>query len=840
MKNHLDKLEAIYRMNESILTILDMNALLNKILEIMESTFGFDTSAILLYDDKSKDLYIGAAVGYKDEMIKNFRTSVGGKGITGYVARHKKPLFIPNISADDRYISGVEGAKSEIAIPLLVKDQFIGVLDVESKREYTFSEDDFEVMRLFASHLALAIHNAMIFESERKKTSQLLVINEIRKKLSLSLDLDKLLDIVARSIMEFFGHHHIFIFIILEDKGGLKMMTQAGLGKMHIRKDFSPTSEDHIIGWAFAKNQTISVNDIHISPFKKTVLDHAQSELAIPISIQQTPIGILYLAGTGAEAYDEKDIHILEVIAEQLSLIINDAVTYTEINKKSKHMEIIHKIGKVAIQRFDLRQFIDDITRLIYDIFGFYQVAILTYEKISQQLELASYAGENMETVKIGDKFSSNEGIIGHVVRTGKFYLCNDTSKESHYRDVLVRTKSELTLPIKCNDQILGIMNIESMKLNQFEDTDVEIFTKIAEQIAYTMMNAELFKQKSSAHTLLLNLNSLSREINSTFALNNILATIIRKLPNYVNCRLCSLFFYYPAKNQMRLMAHNFPEVKGKEPISLNVSDNVLMTRVIQLNHSIHVTDIENELNIPSQPQYETKSFLNILIRHQERIIGVLNLTDKLDHRPFSPEEFYLINSFSEHLATAFINSEKYQKILDLSITDGLTGLYVHRHFQDTLDHEIARARRYKAPLSLILLDLDDFKRFNDQYGHQIGDIVLREVALVIRKKIRKSDIAFRYGGEEFGVILPATPLDQAGIFAKRLIDRIANHRIMFGKKELSVTASSGLCEFEHHMSKNEFIEHADRAMLRAKVEGKNRVVTYTGHDSGGFDPGRI
>ena len=111
---------------------------------------------------------------------------------------------------------------------------------------------------------------------------------------------------------------------------------------------------------------------------------------------------------------------------------------------------------------------------------------------------------------------------------------------------MLVHTKSELTLPIKHENKIFGVMNIESSKLNQFDKSDVEIFTRITDQIAYTIANADLFKQKSSAHTLLLSLNNLGREINSTFDLQKILSLVIKKLPIYVQCRLCSIFFYYP------------------------------------------------------------------------------------------------------------------------------------------------------------------------------------------------------------------------------------------------------------------------------------------------------
>lgn len=274
-------------------------------------------------------------------------------------------------------------------------------------------------------------------------------------------------------------------------------------------------------------------------------------------------------------------------------------------------------------------------------------------------------------------------------------------------------------------------------------------------------------------------------------------------------------------------MAHNLPDLEEQKPLSLSASRNNLMHRVITLKRSLHVGDIETELGIPKCPRYETKSFLNILLHHNERLIGIVNLTDKLDHTPFSSEEFYLLHSFNEHLSNAIINSEKYQEILELSITDGLTGLFVHRFFQETLEKEMARSRRHREPLSLIFLDFDDFKQCNDHYGHQVGDIILRETAVLIRKEIRDCDIACRYGGEEFGIILPDTSLLQAKRLAERLRQNIVEHTIDIANQKIRITVSQGVSEFDPDADKDTLIKHADMALYQAKHEGKNKVVGY-------------
>ncbi len=839
----LDKLEALYRINESVLSILDLNQLLDKVINIVEGTFGLDACAILLLDDETEELYIKAAKGYGAAPISAFRTTAGGRGLTGHVASTLKPLYVPDVTSDQRYVSGVEGARSEIAIPLLVEDRLVGILDIESRQEHDFAESDIDVLTVFGSQIALAINNALVFESEKKRASQLLVFNRIRKRASLDLELDKLLEVVANSVIEFLGYSKILIFINLDQDqaavgGGLRLMAWAGVEKLESDDVIYERLRGGVVEAAFSRNETLAIMDVESGPFKAPLLANMRAELAIPLTIRRSAVGVLYVASRHSGAFDDKDVQIMETISDQLTTIMRDTTVFSDISKRGKHLEIIRRISQVAIQSFELDKFLSDTVHLIQQIFGFYSVVVFSFDPQTRQLELAAHAGVEPGALAVGDRIAAEHGIVGHVAFTKEYFLCNDVSQENRYNDILVNTKSELAVPVirhpeanngdNGEEPLLGVINIESSRLNQFDSSDVEIFTRIADQIAYTITNAELYREKTSAHDLLLDLNDLSRRINSSFDLQNTISMVVRELPRMASCRLCSIFFYQEASKELVLMGHNFPAAaESDEPVSLQAESNVLMGKVIALKRSVHVQDIESELNIPNRPQYETKSFLNILLRHEERIIGVLNLTDKLERNFFSAGEFYLINSFCEHLATAIANAERYQQILELSVTDGLTSLYVHRYFQNTLAAETARATRHGVPLSLVMLDVDDFKKFNDSFGHQVGDLVLREIALAIRKTVREYDIPTRYGGEEFGIILPSTSRLQARAFAERLGAAISESVAVPAHPEVRISVSQGVSQYQPGSTKDEFIRQADQALLAAKRAGKNQVMVY-------------
>lgn len=157
-----------------------------------------------------------------------------------------------------------------------------------------------------------------------------------------------------------------------------------------------------------------------------------------------------------------------------------------------------------------------------------------------------------------------------------------------------------------------------------------------------------------------------------------------------------------------------------------------------------------------------------------------------------------------------------------LANTDGLTGLYNHRHLQERLQQEIDRAQRYGRPISVVMADLDRFKRYNDAYGHPRGDEVLIVVAQTLRQVSRAADIVARYGGEEFTLILPETPAAEAGVLAERARQRIEEMSI--GDGEARVTLSLGVAAFSPGMTKESLIEAADAALYAAKHRGRNRV----------------
>lgn len=183
------------------------------------------------------------------------------------------------------------------------------------------------------------------------------------------------------------------------------------------------------------------------------------------------------------------------------------------------------------------------------------------------------------------------------------------------------------------------------------------------------------------------------------------------------------------------------------------------------------------------------------------------------------------------HTIFKFITSHNiealyHEEIYQLTTTDGLTGAYNKRFFFESLEREVSRCQRYQRPLSLILFDLDFFKKINDTYGHLAGDTVLRQLAHAVAKHVRKEDVFARYGGEEFGLILPEVSLAGALALAEKIRFLIERSVFRFDNQEVPLTISLGVTSLDkqHEVTPEEFLKNADQALYTAKKTGKNRV----------------
>ncbi len=297
-------------------------------------------------------------------------------------------------------------------------------------------------------------------------------------------------------------------------------------------------------------------------------------------------------------------------------------------------------------------------------------------------------------------------------------------------------------------------------------------------------------------------------------------------------------------KDTVRFDIFSVMMLEGKE-IFLKVHSNNLLEQGLlnEINRNIHKsfakytgkTECLNKL--PEKTAGAAKKVISI---HQGseldfnlqvagKKLGVLKII-RFSGEPFSEGQKCLLSTVSNQLALFLNNALEHKKYLGLASYDCLTNALNRRAFDDIIEREFNRSVRYKTPLSIIMFDLDHFKKINDSWGHQAGDTVLKEVVGIVHNCLRESDVFARYGGEEFVAILPQTGIEKAGILAERIRMAIENKPINVQEGQVNVTSSVGIAcyPFSSIEDKNDLVRMADNALYQAKNNGRNRVYIHS------------
>ncbi len=230
------------------------------------------------------------------------------------------------------------------------------------------------------------------------------------------------------------------------------------------------------------------------------------------------------------------------------------------------------------------------------------------------------------------------------------------------------------------------------------------------------------------------------------------------------------------------------------------------------------------EKNISEEPR-AIRSLISVPLVIGQKALGILRVDNPWPEH-FATDDLRFLRTIADVGSVAIENAQLYEHVEDLAIRDSLTGLYLRRHMLERLEEELKRELRNHSSLSFLMIDLDHFKNYNDQFGHVAGDIVLRMVGKILSTFFNQpGDLVCRYGGEEFCVLLPDCPKDKAKQLANEVRKKIEEEKIILRRQETNITVSVGVASFpKDAQMKEELIYKADHALYRAKEQGRNRV----------------
>jgi phosphoserine phosphatase RsbU/P len=318
-------------------TTLDLDTTLRRVAELVRKVIDYEIFGILLLNEKTQELYFRFSVGHTREVADRMRIKVG-EGVTGAAAQRREALLVGDVSADPRYISAVPNVRSELAVPLIVKNRVIGVIDIESPLPDHFTEEHKSLLTLIASRMAVGIENARLYTRVTRQARTLLLLNEIARELTSILNLDEVLKRVGELLQRLIDYQ--MFSILLVDAAGEKLQHRFSLRfqeNIHLKHDI-PLGKG-IVGFAAESREAVLVRDVKKDPRYIDTNPETRSELAVPLIYKDKVIGVLDLEHTRRGFFTEDHQRTITTLAAQIAIAIENARLYEEIARQERRLE---------------------------------------------------------------------------------------------------------------------------------------------------------------------------------------------------------------------------------------------------------------------------------------------------------------------------------------------------------------------------------------------------------------------------------------------------------------------------------------------------------------------
>jgi len=479
-------------------TTLDLDTTLRRVAELVRKVFDYEIFAILLLNEKTQELRIRFNVGYKRELADKIRIKMG-EGVTGLAAQNREALLVGDVTTDPRYISGVPDVRSELAVPLIVKNKVIGVIDIESPQPNHFTEEHKRLLTLIASRMAVGIENARLYTRTTRQARTLLLLNEIARELTSILNLDELLKRIAELLSRLIDYQ--MFSILLVDPTGEKLQHRFSLRfqeNIHLKHDI-PIGEG-VVGYAVQQKEVVLVSDVTKDSHYILLNPETRSELAAPLIYKDKVIGVLDLEHTRRGFFTDDHKRTITTLAAQVAIAIENARLYEQIERQEKrlerdlalarelqfrllpqappdlaNLEVAAKFSPARAIGGDLYDFVDySLSRfamVIGDVSGKGAPAAIYAALVSGILRSHAPIEPGPAEMLSAVNFSLGERRIEGQFVSIIFALWDDSNR------TLQVANSGLPRPLYCHDGKIEVIEATGLPLGLFDDADYDEFT---------------------------------------------------------------------------------------------------------------------------------------------------------------------------------------------------------------------------------------------------------------------------------------------------------------------------------------------------------------------------
>ncbi|WP_186578363.1 sensor domain-containing diguanylate cyclase [Aquibacillus kalidii] len=523
--------------------------------------------------------------------------------------------------------------------------------------------------------------------------------------------------------------------------------------------------------------------------FKETVLYRT---FLIPLNKDELPLGFILISFPNLFQITEENLIELEGIAHETFQLLNGLGSYTQTKEKANKYELLYRVTKKFHSSINTHDVLTEVINTLSSVYPKLEYNLFLSQDYQHDSDLP------IKSLIYNDKFVNSGSVQAFL--TGKIQL--EKSK--------CNTKSHFYAPLKGKQGIYGVLQVTAPNTSQFPDSDIEFITLLANTAGNALENAQLYQQSKQLISDLQLINETSHTLNSKFRLIEITEYMNKQIKQSFKAEEVGFFLFSDEKDQVLEGSTSFFFTNQSALFASEINESLKKTK-----ESMFVGDFQHTYNGKVFPFY---SFLAIPMIQTEKVIGAIMVLHHTSNY-FSFESFKLIRSLVHHSTLAFVNSMLREQLEHLVITDYLSQLYSRKYLDEKLQEYISIDNQGV----FLLVDIDDFKKFNDTYGHEVGDDIIVQVATIIKDSVVDKGFAARWGGEELAIYLPMASLEDGLTTAEQLVYRVRENT------NPTVTISVGVSYWNNETEDSEraktIFDFADSALYEAKRLGKNCVV---------------
>ncbi len=638
--------------------------------------------------------------------------------------------------------------------------------------------------------------------------------------------LNKVFDTITRTACSFFNASASSIMLFDREKEFLTIAHSTNLSSEYL-KVVKVRKDEEIAGKVCQEKKPRFVPDVikifeekgdifSIEWIKKEGLC---SFVSAPLLLKNEPIGCLNLY------YREKiekfgNYSALDFFCKLAALAIEHTKLISEIEEKSRIVTELEHIGITLSSTFEteniMKVLLSSAIKLTHTDAG---SLLLIDEPNSMIIESFDFSKETGELKRYRSSARLSNGISGEIIKNHRPVIIPDLNQYENASPVALEKgrRAVIGMPLIARETLIGILYVNSYMPRDFSPSEIEYLQLLCTQAAIALDNTKLYKKITREAQETAILYEVGRTFISTLDFDALLMNILERLVETFGYLNLAIFLVDEEKQELKLRSFiNYPE--SVKEIKIKIGATGITGHVAATREMYYSPDVSKDpYYIPGVKEAKSEVCFPLMIG--ERLIGVIDIeSPEIDG--FTPDDIKILSTLSAQIAIALDNARLYEEAKKLSLTDPLTGLSNRRSFEMMLDSEIKRAERYRRPFAVMMMDLDNFKSYNDKFGHSAGDYILQKFSMLMKDTIRDVDFIGRYGGDEFIAVLPETDANFALVVAERIRKKIESENL-----DPPVTLSIGIAIFpKDSRNKKQLIDLADHACYESKELGGNRV----------------